>query len=584
MSDEHTARHEEPTLDRDALMDALAQDAQVGSLVPFLGAGVSLTARLPGDNSFQPSVEWISRQVWNGLDHSKLDGSGLVDAVVSGLHPEPFQATKLDQLAEVAAWNDGRAAVVESVGMGVFTELVPTTAHRTIARMAREGWVSEVITTNYDTCLEKAYQGTFRHQRRSAEGERCPAVITTDGEYRRLGRPDHLDGRGADGPPVLRLYKINGCAQAWVNAAKAWRSDPTSCELRSQLSACCDRILLSDPQLAALDSPWKLDLLRDRMRSRRLVYSGFGGQEGQIRYTHLAVDGEGRESQPNATAVYHGPVVHVFEPEPNFFQLQLLAQTRRRPDTRGLVTPRCNWAGHPSQDPPSRLTADDFWRDLYRYAITRAVQLHLEHAGGAFRSALGRVGRPIGVAAVEPLLDWLIKECRANATPWRPFDEVNVPLNQGRRSLCLHAILAAARGYAVPDPNRDPPSEFYRPFADDPVALCTLLSLMARWPDPSDIDRSLACDHALMPVWYRGCAWRALLVDSDQVRQSRWRLRDIREADLPTIAVDLGQRPSRTVPIEVVLGSCGGPTRRVSRGLPCIPATDLLTMDHPNQI
>ena len=90
-------------------------------------------------------------------------------------------------------------------------------------------------------------------------------------EYRRWGAFRRRGRRR----PVLRLYKINGCAAAYER-------DP---------AAEADRIALTEHQLQGFrGNHWAADLFRDRARGHRLLFSGFGSSEPQYQLlrTHYA--------------------------------------------------------------------------------------------------------------------------------------------------------------------------------------------------------------------------------------------------------------------------------------------------------
>lgn len=554
----------------------LARDAQAGALVPFLGAGVSIPAQVSGNGDFSPTVDWLMRRILQTLELSSPNGARqrFHDQI------EALRGTRsLDRLSEVAAWVLGRHRVVEAVRLELFTQLEPLPAHRYIARMAREGWVREVITTNYDTCLEQAWRATFRHERAGDHEERWPAVIVTGEQYQRLGRPSQLDPVGVEGS--LRIYKINGCAMDWRRAHEHYRYHRGDTRDKASYIAACERIMLADPQLADPGRPWKADLLRDRMRSRRLVYSGFEGEEAQIRYTFLAVDGETRGTTSNAE--YTGPVVHVYRRPPGFTQLQLLSQgddDPPQPDVRGLVP-----GGHEIDKiegglPEDVLPADDFWRILYRWSMVEAVVLGLKRPRGRFRSRLVRAGHLVGANTASVLANWLHETVRKHNSDWRPFDEAPHQLGS-IPSLMVQTVLHAARAQAgSPHPERQ--WQYYRPLRDDSDALCCLLYLMAVQEEEGGMARGLESPEArlraacrgILPVRWQGSWHRALVIDSGQALQAGWRLDELPREWLPSMAVDLGERCPESQELRVDLEHPHG--AMVWSTVPCVPWSTLL--------
>lgn len=550
--------------DKQAVWKALAAEAMHGGLVPFLGAGVSSRSTQPERPEFRPTVTWLEERIWSVLDDQLRKE---VDEEFGAL----VQASSgsLDRLAEVAGWLKGQVAVVEAVELKLFTELLTSPGHRYVARMAREGWIKEVITTNYDDCLERAYRATFRYARpRPGEGaERpCPSVIVDGEDQRSWGAPRSADGERREHETTLRVYKINGCASRWVRKQQVGSADEAEARL----------ILLADPQLASPNTPWKADLLRDRMRSRTLVYSGFGAEEGQIRYTHLAVEGERAVRRGAAPRVAHGPIVHVFDSLATFPQLQLLAQVAGpggtpRPDTGRLITGSHDWDCAERDKvcwecEQHKLSSDTFWRVAYRKAMVCAVRAHLESPRSAFRQWLARLGyRHGGPWVFSRMLRWL-EQIDRREVDWNPFDEVDDRTCTGSPVLGagvrVQTLLARARGdlldprFGLRETHENTYCEPYRPFQQDAEALCKVLLVvclgqMSRARPESSVGTRappLSVDDALgvVPLWHRGGWYAALLVDSSQAG-SRREL-DARAVNrdgalaprrLPTVALDI---------------------------------------------
>ena len=541
------------------VLDQVAHDAQAGAIVPFLGAGVSLGSRVSDYCDFKPTVGWLTEKIQDALKACE-DIDPIYEKLLS---PSP----PLTHLSEIATWILGPEKVVGCVGIRHFTMLNTLPAHRYIARMAREGWIREIITVNYDTCIERAWRATFRHVREATP--HWPAVIVTGEEYCQRGRPSRFDHCGPESS--LRIYKINGCAQDWEQSNG---SDQTASL----------RIKLTDPQLAHPDTPWKIDLLRDRMRSRRLIYSGFGGEEAQIRFTFLAVDRE-FDSSSEQDEAYSGPIVHVYD-KPTFFQLQLLSRTPRgsthQPDPRGLVTAENFKDGNKGDQ---KLEADVFWRVLYRRTMVAAL-LELLEPSGSFRRRLAREGHPVGSSTLEPMRQWLQCHVRGGHDGWRPFDEVSrdfdmAPSNDAP-ALEIQAILHTARGcptrVAVPGVGpRDgsQPWQYYRPLHDDREVLCCLLFLMQAHSHSCETTRDTAAQWGILPVRYLETWRRAILIDSDQARERTWYLGGIPYDQLPCLAVDLGHQGSASIKIRAETD-----TGLAVYEVPCIAWSDLLPTHH----
>lgn len=182
-----------------------------GGVVPFLGAGVSNEARCPSHTAFVPTVAYLKsslqRRMRAYIVAQPRPGDLEVRMVVwlTVLSPEP---PSLTWLAELGAPVWGHEEVCKELEIEKFAALEPLAAHRYLAFLAREGLIGEVITTNYDCCIERAFRESF--------GSETPvkpplSVITNLSEYRAMGR-----GLFPGDRPVLRLYKIGSSGHLWV--------------------------------------------------------------------------------------------------------------------------------------------------------------------------------------------------------------------------------------------------------------------------------------------------------------------------------------------------------------------------------
>ncbi len=74
--------------------------------------------------------------------------------------------SSLPQLAEVGVNLWGYKDVCEILQIEKFADLKPLNAHRYLAYLAREEIIAEIITTNYDCCIEKAFMESFGYEKR----------------------------------------------------------------------------------------------------------------------------------------------------------------------------------------------------------------------------------------------------------------------------------------------------------------------------------------------------------------------------------------------------------------------------------
>ncbi|ENS4992863.1 SIR2 family protein [Vibrio paracholerae] len=363
--------------------------------VPVAGAGVSLSSKHPSDERFH-QVPWMVKTLKAELlrlrfarycedDHGpicsgnnavfgcllELNVAGIKAVTTSKLHSGCFfcdvvnaaKHGKLGNLAELYLWEinkageeddsiDPYAQLVRLLRIHEYTELVPTPTHTYIAWLAREGLISEVITTNYDCNFENAYRRV---------GHRADAdVISSLDDYRMKGAP------GTGLAPRLKVFKINGCATKLLDGSDQKRFE---------------KILLTERQLQQWrNRQWAADIFKDRLRSRSLFFNGFGSDEPQIHHTLQTVLDEYGDSsnEPSTSFVLDkptAPIVAIYDPHPSFHQQQIVktfAQMHglHAQDGDKLIL------RHPT--PGKNLPADTLWQAIfervYRQLIVNALE------------------------------------------------------------------------------------------------------------------------------------------------------------------------------------------------------------------
>ncbi len=193
-----------------------------------------------------------------------------------------------------------------------FSELQPQPAHRYISFLAREQLIDEIITTNYDCCFETAYRQTFQ-----GRPEDTALVITDLDEYRRYSGRFYTD----NGERCLKIYKINGCADKLKQNRLQQNNYPP------------EKILLMERQLQNWRGRgWARDLFHDCLRSRTLLFSGFGSEEPQVRHTALQISEEFQNTgehkaetkQASCWDLPNAPFISAYESILSFNQIQIL--------------------------------------------------------------------------------------------------------------------------------------------------------------------------------------------------------------------------------------------------------------------
>ncbi len=354
-------------------------------IIPFLGAGVSNGASHPVDSDFEPTVRYMRERLCERFDQEILNNTGKDRDRLSRLckiinNPKG----NLDRISEVCEWLWGNEKVCETIGIEKFADLQPQPAHRYLAYLAREGLITEIITTNYDCCIERAFVDTFG-QSRSKEGKDAHVCITDLAEYRK-----HGGRRFTTSMPrrsILHIFKINGCAKQYRDYLAGQRPGLKTDESIHR------RIILTERQLQSFrNEHWAKDLFRDRARSHVLVFSGFGSEEPQVRHTALNLIQEFRNipSLPSITAeeisrLPNAPFVAAYG-NLSFTQIQILDafMTAHNPCLSGIERMKATglnaFTGEDAEDllaatedhdedhdgsSPSGLSADLFWHAVY---------------------------------------------------------------------------------------------------------------------------------------------------------------------------------------------------------------------------
>lgn len=269
-------------------------------------------------------------------------------------------------LCEVFTWITGKKGFEELVKLfkiNEFNNLTPTPAHRYIAFLAREGLIEEVITTNYDTLIEKAFRDTYGYKEENNKDDPAKPITSLE-EYRNEGGNLYINING-NKKRCLKIYKINGCAKQHPKEHS-------------------ERILLTERQLQDWrDRFWAKDLFKDRLRSRTLLFSGFGSGEPQVRHTALQVAEEfslngtrdkSEKRKSNWWELPNSPFISAYNTELSFTQMQIMyayAEAYNKDKdiidfneiTQNAFTGK---DGRYFENTEDKLPADYFWSKIYR--------------------------------------------------------------------------------------------------------------------------------------------------------------------------------------------------------------------------
>lgn len=417
-------------------------------VVPFLGAGISYgaTNENSGKDDLARTPEMRKRlaKEIHRMHGSNLDEWGKWCCKASGckkltdktidcaaeIEKEPADSAcsvlkaSFDKLCEMNICPDEKRArkklVEETLKIQEFAKLEPMPAHRYIAFLAKEELIDEIITTNYDTCLERAYEDIFRSNDEEFEGRQAnkgagkaqakthdknhACVISRLEEYREdAGKNYFADNKGRW--RYLKIYKINGCAKKLLDRKIG-----------------LEEILLTESDLQNWRTrAWAKDLFRDRLRSRTYLFSGFGNDEPQVRHTALQVVEEFKNTEhgtrysawwnlPNA------PFIVEYGENLSFNQLQILrayAEVYERRLTINKIQKNAFTGQHAfyfeNAEPTVKSTVLDprvFWERIFQATFWRLLREEYGHPDSAAYSFLSAI-TPSAEFLLGDMLNWL---------------------------------------------------------------------------------------------------------------------------------------------------------------------------------
>jgi len=336
--------------------------------IPFLGSGISNNCKYDGES------EKFSRRHGHTVNGLKK-AIRRVDL--------QWRRKNFGELCELFLWKKYRAKksdslkrLVEALQIGEFIYLQPTIAHHCIAMLVREGLIGQIITTNYDCALEKAF--AMSH---GQDGDTKPCLackshvrVVHDQQTCTCQRP----GTQSSGD-YLHIYKINGCACAL--------EDKNNKDYH-------DKILLTMTQLQSWrDRRWAKDIFRVALRSNTVLFSGFGSDEPQVIHTvHQILDEystftPGNNSSFNpAKFPFNAPVVQCFEKNPSFCQRQIVNNyicscngEYYQEWAQKLIVTRASLTSIDDGE-KANLPADDFWLLVFQEVQNRQVLSILDAA------------------------------------------------------------------------------------------------------------------------------------------------------------------------------------------------------------
>lgn len=290
----------------------LAAEISGRAFLPVIGAGGSIACGAPsvGDLTERLSdkiSEIDPKPALSDLDAVRKDLGKAADVVAITESPEAVPIAM--GFRDTDLWPSARTVFER------YARSAHPCAYRVLARMAKERFLSESVTFNYDCHFEGALMKEAFFPRRTSHHSRWPEIYTVVSNAKTNAS---VDRRGE-----LVLNKVHGCVEAWRETEKA---NP---------GASAEGMIIRWSQL--LDwrqDRWSRDLFRDRARRHILLLVGFSGVDPVIHSTMQAVMREVAGDVPLT-----GPSrIRAVDTDPNKLTLQMLVRAGigDQPDVRTI--------------------------------------------------------------------------------------------------------------------------------------------------------------------------------------------------------------------------------------------------------
>jgi SIR2-like domain len=186
--------------------------------------------------------------------------------------------------------------------------------HHALARLAREGLLPYMVTTNYDLLLEGAYRLSGFVEKGSAAAGTDELPETSVPHYSRIAAADQFFSRG-DSYHTALLIKIHGCVDAYRDARQKQlkmaptRQEPGQEQLDSPSQEPWASYLPSlvftyrEIQTWRADA-WSRDFLRTLLRTHTLALCGYSGADPVMHSTFREVYEEMAQSRARGVEVH----------------------------------------------------------------------------------------------------------------------------------------------------------------------------------------------------------------------------------------------------------------------------------------
>ncbi len=193
--------------------------------------------------------------------------------------------------------------------------------HLVIARLAKEGLIEELITTNYDTLLESALWAVGMEKIEDVLEDKGTTGIPWMEHFKVIGSKNqyiiNLPYRS-----IFRLHKIHGCADALINHfSNNCKSNKCQGNL---LNDKCNFIITHKDLLDWRTDQWAKSMLEDRVRNHFIVFAGFSGGDNVVHNSLRNIFKELRDSlsdNKKSEGIYRAVAI---DPNPNILLKTIL--------------------------------------------------------------------------------------------------------------------------------------------------------------------------------------------------------------------------------------------------------------------
>ena len=321
---------------------------------------------------FGDSSRKIAGASW--FDYGKilfLETMGFGDSEIMGGIPQ--KTSRKDLLASYRISLPGAGAAFYG------SRILPR--HEVIARLAREGCIPDVGTTNFDLLLEGGFRLAGFDLQSAGDGRHLAALST-------LHRSScAADNAGSGKPGAVALFKVHGCVDGFrlrMEAVEGCQPNSKTTRIRELCDYLNQMVYTYRPLQHWRDEPWAQDNLRSLFRRRQTVFLCYGGLDTVIHSTFREVSEETR----NTSRAW------VVDPSPESFWTRQMLDAFESESCLNSHRRALDFSYFNSDPQKKRLPDIDHLLMIKNHLIVRHIQRqHLDDYLGDLWTRQGQIGR-----------------------------------------------------------------------------------------------------------------------------------------------------------------------------------------------